>query len=189
VAKNGLALKTPGLEETEEEALMRIQVSIAFQLAYHLGMRAGEAEAVRRDWFLEDEHDGIIKCVIRSREDQDFKPKNKKERRVPVPRKVYDYLMEVGGETYLLSGTPTDRHNTINRELSRVMRGWGWARRQCSHELRKCRCCYWTAQIGLENAHWFAGHSSYEVTTRHYAGQLHYPEPLRINHDLDVLKK
>jgi len=184
--KAGRALRDPIDGEDEKAAALRQQLFLAFLLTYDLGLRAEEAVQCKRSWFRKDDQ-GIHWLGVIHREDEEYDPKT--PRSIPVPALIYADLMELGCAAELLGGSVTARRNLIQRSLAPWMRSLGWTRNKCAHELRKLRGSFWRSKYGLDRAHAWLGHSSYQTTLDYYAQLPDEPEPMAVDDDLEALRK
>jgi integrase len=161
------------------------QLYLAFILCYDLGLRNEEAEESKKSWFDRDQK-GIYWLHIKQRESEGYKPKTSRE--IPVPKKIMDDLLKFGGEEHILAGTMTARHNLLKRELSRWMREFIPTGSKSVYVLRRMRGSFWRLKYGLDRAHDWLGHSSYQVTLRHYAKIPKIDEPQPVDADLAALR-
>ena len=152
------------------EAAQDAQVSAAWCLAYHVGLRASEVAACRRSWF-ERGPDGQWWCVVRDRPEEGFLCKGSRGQ-APVRAEIMARLdaLPIGIDGRWIRGaSPNARTQWVVREFAAWMRVQGWARRECAHELRKVRVELWRRAYGLVVASTWARHSSARVTAEHYA--------------------
>ena len=161
------------------------QLYLAFVLCFDLGLRNEEAQEVCRHWFSKDQK-GIYWLHIKQREAEGYKPKTSRE--IPVPKKVMADLLEFGGDPRILAGTPTARHNLLKRELSKWMRDFIPDGSKSVYVLRRMRGSFWRLKYGLDRAHDWLGHSSYQVTLNHYAKIPKVDEPFPVDQDLEPLR-
>jgi integrase len=157
------------------------ELYVAFLACYDLGLRAGEAAAMRWDWFRAGQRDSVFLDVV-ERESEDFRPKGR-ERSIPIHPDVWAQLNELSnGTPYVLSGpTLRSRHDLVTRKLAGWMRGIGWSTDKwvkCAHELRKLIGSRWFTEIGPTAAQEWLGHVDISTTCRFYATLLKQPDPL-----------
>lgn len=165
-----------------------------FLLAYDLALRAGEAAACEWSWFSErrcERRTGECesqRCVEILRR-ENFTPKWKKERRVPVSDEVWKHLSErrtgVGESKFVVDGgTRHLRELTVKREFSGWLRSIGWSRRtypKAAHELRKLMGSRWFTELGAEVAQAWLGHTNVATTCSFYTALRKQPKPLAMD--------
>ena len=151
-----------------------------FLCCYDLALRAGEAVALRWDWFRKDAS-GITLDVIRR---DDFTPKGK-NRSIPVATEVWKHLQRLKNGDFVIPGrNKTERTRLIKREFAGWMRGIGWDGDRwpkAAHELRKLQGSRWYTELGAEVAQHWLGHSDISTTCRYYAALTRQPKPLPMN--------
>lgn len=169
-ARGGLARERPDLYA-------------AFVLVFDLAMRADEAAAARWSW-IERSGDGWqIRIVDRPAED--WRPKGRGGA-VPVAPGVLAALEAAAGrregDPFILpGGSHGARYELCMQGIADWMRGLGWRRRKCAHELRKLKGSFWRGRAGLDRAHEWLRHSQYQVTLDYYARIPVRDEPQRID--------
>jgi integrase len=162
----------------------------AFLCCYDLALRAGEAVALRKDWFevlpVKDPVTGqiamrrFLKIIRRA----DFKPKWNKERTLPVSEEVWTHLQEIlrSEDPYVLPGGAfTTRDNLVKRQFARWLRKIGWSAREypkAAHELRKLMGSRWFTELGAEVAQEWLGHRNVATTCSFYATLRSQPKAL-----------
>jgi integrase len=159
----------------------------AFILCFDLALRADEAAAARWSWL---EHEDVAgaqrwRLAVVDRPGEDWRPKGRGGA-VPVAPGVLEALeAAVGrrdGDPYILpGGTRTARYDLAMRGLAKWMRGLGWRRRKCAHELRKLKGSFWRARCGLDRAFEWLRHANYQTTVDYYARIPIRDEPERID--------
>lgn len=143
-------------------------IFIACWLAIGYGLRASEIREARKGWFMEIS--GEPWCS------GDVLAKNKKFPRVRAQlgawEKLRPLLDELPADAYVITGTATERTDTVFRRISEWMKTLGWQTEHHVHEFRA-----WAgAQIaensprGLLDAQTFLRHQHYN-TTENYYGQ------------------
>lgn len=155
----------------------------AFLLVYDLAMRANEAAAARWSW-IEQDGPGLVMRII-DRPEEDWKPKGRGGS-VPVAPGVLAALEEAAvrraGDAFILpGGSHGARYELAMQGIADWMRGLGWRRRKCAHELRKLKGSFWRARSGLDRAHEWLRHAQYQVTLDYYARLPTREEPHRID--------
>lgn len=143
---------------------------LILMLARKLGLRAKEIQNVRREWF-EQWPDGVRLAVVER--PGEFKPKGR-ERRVPVPQELYESLMEVAGEDYLIEAPhKTGREDMVNRTTNEWLRTYMPGREKKLHELRKQAGSEHLMQHkDMQMTRDWLGHASITTTEKHYASLL-----------------
>lgn len=155
----------------------------AWLCCYELGLRASEAVALRWDWIIVGRRVGhATDRWVHVCNRPDFRTKGR-EGYVPVPAQVWAALQAFAGGEYVLPGSsPTDRRNLVGREFAAWLRGQGWTETdKCAHELRKLRGSFWRGRYGLEMAHEWLRHSSYQTTLDYYASLPTQDEPMTLD--------
>ena len=147
-----------------------------YLLALSAGLRKTEIASARWNWI--EEADGGR--VIHVQTTDDFRPKSKRDRLVPLEEFVYTELQSiriqrVAGVDYILDGLPSERHDKSFRRFSTWLAGLGWTRKKKAHELRKVFGSYVCDKVGLSAAQDLLGHSSPEITKQYYVGALRIP--------------
>lgn len=147
----------------------------AWLLCYGLGLRAKEAASVEWSWFRAGPAGTVLAIVRRD----GWAPKAS-ERVLPVPANVWAELsaLKVDGVDTVLVGSPTGRIDTVERDLAAWMRGLGWDREHCAHELRAWKGSVWFTELGAEVAREWLGHRDIATTCRFYARLVRQPKPI-----------
>jgi integrase len=146
-------------------------------LGYHLALRAGEMAAARWSWITPagDHHEMHVK----RRPEEGYDPKGYSGW-VPVHAAVYAELQALrrpGDEYILPGGTEGARYDLVQRDFSEWMRGRGWRRRHCAHELRAYAGQRWEKAYGeLVRRDWMR-HSDVKVGRDHYVGNHNVSVP------------
>ncbi|MBM4094124.1 MAG: site-specific integrase [Planctomycetes bacterium] len=141
---------------------------VVWMLGYYLALRAGEIAAARWSWI--EEADGRIEMRICRRPEEGFDPKGYSGW-VPLAPDVYQELLRYRrpDDPYIVpGGNRTNRYQAVVERLSDWMRGQGWRRLHCSHELRAYRGQCWRAAYGLDTARDWLRHAASVTTARHY---------------------
>lgn len=149
----------------------------AWLLGYCLALRAGEMARARWSWI--DRNNGCWEMRICRRPDEGFDPKGY-DGWVPIADDVYSRLIALrrDGDPYILpGGNYTNRHNLITRELADWMRGQGWTRPHCAHELRAYCGNVWRQTYGLDVARDWLRHKSTRTTQDHYTVNHNTSQP------------
>lgn len=160
----------------------------AFLLCFDLALRADEAANARWSWI---EHEDVagrrrLRMAIVNRPGEEWKPKGRGGA-VPVADGVMAALEAAaprGPGPYILPGeTRQARYELAMQGLADWMRGLGWQRRKCAHELRKLKGSFWRARSGLDRAFEWLRHATYQTTVDYYARIPLRDEPHRIDAD------
>jgi len=168
----------------EELPATRPELYQVFLLVYDLGMRAGEAANARWTWI---EKHGKSEYMNIIRRPDEYKPKGR-EGKIRIPACVAADLRRYGSSTpYILPGTAWGRDDLIKRKFAKWMRGMGWTRRECAHELRKLKGSFWQQRYGLDQAYNWLRHKQYQTTLDYYADMPLMPEPYPVDTDMDEL--
>ena len=77
-----------------------------------------------------------------------------------------------GPEEYILTGSDTERGETVFRDISAWMRGLGWATQKTNHEMRRYAGSQVAMKYGLYQCSTWLRHSSVKVTQEHYTHYL-----------------
>ena len=144
-------------------------VWMVWHLANATGMRRKELCAMRWRWFGA----GSVSTPF----EEDFIPKSKREREIPVRPDVEQLARELavthgwpcGPSDYVLPGTKASRAELF-REISVWMKAQGWTRRQKAHELRKIFASVVCEENDAYAAQLVLGHQQI-VTTQRYAAR------------------
>ncbi len=177
-------------QKVKELRLARPTVYLAYKLMLRLGMRNSEAIAATPAW-IEKAHGVVMengKPVLQEMQFMailcrpDFTPKNKMERRVPIPPDVIADLDELillreggGNENpeFLIEGpTATARKDVLERDLNDWVSVFIPDRIKKAYELRKHFGAIVAATQGIYKAQEYLGHSSVTTTESHYASWL-----------------
>jgi integrase len=157
----------------------RPALAAAFLCCHDLALRAGEAAALRWDWFRRA--DGRLYLDLIRRDG--WAPKGS-ERTIPVDEEVWAALQQVGGagEHVVPGSTFRVRYGVIARDLAAWMRALGWSAIEypkAAHELRKLQGSRWFTELGPAVAQEWLGHASVATTCTYYAALSTHPQPLR----------
>lgn len=159
----------------------------ALLLAFGCGLRANECDKARWSWFSKkggEWHIGV-------REEVDFKPKGGTSREIKVPADLCEALAATRNDTglYVIGGPASTDSTTKGGGLYRrpntfrVVNEWlrkhgveaGNKHGKPLHRLRKQFGSEVATRFGLFHAQKLLGHSSPDITTRHYAAQTVLP--------------
>jgi integrase len=132
------------------------------------GLRRRELCAMRWRWF----GPGLVRTPF----EEDFVPKGKRERDIPVRADVEQLAREhaitngwpCGAADRVLPGTPTERDGLF-RSLAAWMKDNGWTRRQKAHELRKVFASLVCEENDAYSAQLVLGHQQITTTQRYAA--------------------
>jgi integrase len=164
------------LEKTKEAAKeLTGEKRKAWLLCYGLGLRAREAASVEWTWFRTTDKGTVLEIIRRP----GWAPKAS-ERCLPVPGNLWADLQALKAEDCptVLAGSPTRRLDTVERDLAEWMRGLGWDREHCAHELRAWKGSVWFTELGAEVAREWLGHRDIATTCRYYARLTRQPKPI-----------
>jgi integrase len=144
-------------------------------LAYGLALRAREVASVEWSWFRSRPAGMVLEIVRRD----GWVPKGS-ERVLMVPANLWAELsaMKREGETTVLAGSPSARLAVVEREFAAWMRGLGWDREHCAHELRAWKGSIWLTELGAEVAREWLGHRNVATTCRYYGRLARQPKPI-----------
>ena len=178
IIKAGLELwEKEEIEETKKrqnKALYRV-----FLLAYALGLRASEMIAAKWNWIRLHDNGRHYIDIIR-RPEEGFIPKGR-EGSIPIGDDVMRHLEEfrADGNPHILGGTSKEyRKELVYRTFATWMRGLGWTRGHCAHELRAYRGHLWRKEYGLDTAHDWLRHVSWQTTLDSYADITNEQAPM-----------
>jgi integrase len=179
------SLYKPTLEAARKLKDSKPHLYMVHLLVYDLGLRANEAACSRWNWI--EHEDGPAgktwRMSVKDRPEEDFHVKGRSGS-VPVPAKVLEHL-QAGhreGDPYIVpGGTNTARRDLIQREYSAWLRKIGWKTQKAAHEMRKLRGCFWRHKYGLDRAHDWLRHSSYQTTLDYYAALPRRNEPASLD--------
>ena len=139
-------------------------------LAAQCGFRLSEAFNARKSWIIGD--------VIKVQATEDWQPKSRQSREVPLPANLKaDILFLSDDGDFILPG-----QNKGNQFLSRRLSEWfnkdgDWPFDKKVHEFRRWAGANVLTQTGsMEAAREFLGHSSVMITEQHYAELLERPK-------------
>ena len=151
-----------------------------------LGLRRLEADRARWSWIREDREG---RHFLEVQATDDFIPKSKESRIIPVESAILDALLEAkADDTYIVPAPPPRQRRTqVRRSMAyrcdqahRVLVAWlqalGVNDSKPCHALRKEFGSYVATNFGLFQAQRLLGHSSPEVTSKYYAGLTELPE-------------
>lgn len=148
---------------------------LLFRLAAECGLRRMEAMMARKNWL--DLYRGQRVIYIQATEE--WLPKGRKERRVPLPEELYHEILALtDGSDYLLpAATKNERKHGVGRRLSLWFDDIGWPFPKKAHELRR----WFGAQVATQTGSLFAaqrllGHSRVETTDQYYSDLVSVPE-------------
>jgi integrase len=130
------------------------------------GLRASEIVAARRDWL-----DGT-KLYVGGKE---FVAKSRKWRVVELPQQVVDALLMSEDPVFLVG--PNGRQ-FVRRVMPGILQKLGFPADKPLHSLRKLAGSHVYTELGPRQARDFLGHSSQQVTDRHYARSLDAPKAI-----------
>ena len=137
-------------------------------LTYEFGLRRGEVEHCKLGWFSEQSD----KVYMSVQETDGWKPKNTEKRVIPVSKEVYNEMLAIREK-----GNPTDDYMSSAGVLwwKRFGNVNAWLKKQgvvSPHPIQSMRkeCGSRIAQeSGIYQAQLVLGHSSPDVTAKHYA--------------------
>ena len=159
----------PNLKESDPAAYL------LFRLAAGCGLRMQEAMQARKEWItkLGD------RLVIHVQATDDWVPKGRKDRRVPLPEDIYADLLTMSDDSeYVVpAATANERSKGVSRRLSKWFNDLGWPFEKKAHELRK----WFGAQVATQTKSLFAaqrllGHASAKTTDNYYADLVDMPD-------------
>lgn len=159
----------------------------AFLLCYYFAMRRREAEHAKKSWLRPAQNnDRTIYWMDIGKDD--FMPKGKRYRSVPVGESVGRELMSVWATDgdYILSGhTPTARRELVHRKLCAWLRKVGWSRAEWPRPVKELRAMmgaewYSNRRIGPQWCREYLGHRDLKTTLDHYAYLNTHPDPIEI---------
>lgn len=145
---------------------------VAHLLFSRLGMRNGEIKAARRCWI--ERTPAGAKMAIIYRPEENFKPKKKTERRVPIgPRtlEILDslFMQSPDGDFLVHAENKTERAKVVDRRHSAWAGQWIKERSKVSYELRRyAGSLVFTKTRSLAHVQQFLGHSDVQTTTQWY---------------------
>ena len=109
----------------------------------------------------------------------DWVPKGRKDRRVPLPEDIYADLLTMSDDSeYVVpAATANERSKGVSRRLSKWFNDLGWPFEKKAHELRK----WFGAQVATQTKSLFAaqrllGHASAKTTDNYYADLVDMPD-------------
>ena len=145
-------------------ALQPIRVDPAVALASSCGLRAGEIANARWSW--------IEGSMIRVQATDEWSPKDKAERSIPIPAHIAAKIDSVRTGDRLIAG----RMPYVSERVMDWARYLGWDRDKFLHELRKWFGAQVATQAGLYAAQKLLGHSSPDLTASYYADLVDIPQ-------------
>jgi len=185
----------PELRESDPAAYL------LFQLAAGLGLRRGEAMQARKSWITE--LDGTRVLYVQPTED--WLPKGRKERKVPLPDSVYQEILLLSDDSEYIVPASTRRYWTpaytnkagtvvkgawrekqlVNHDnerkygVSRRLNLWfvdlGWPFAKKIHKVRAWYGAHVSTQHGLFAAQRLLGHADPQTTNQYYADLVEIP--------------
>jgi integrase len=136
----------------------------AVALASSCGLRAGEIAHARWSW--------IEGSMIRVQATDEWSPKDKAERSIPIPAHIAARIDSVRTGDRLIAG----RMAYVSERVMDWARFLGWDRDKFLHELRKWFGAQVATQAGLYAAQKLLGHSSPDLTASYYADLVDIPQ-------------
>jgi integrase len=162
---------------------------LTYLMMLRLGMRNSEVECVRRSWIErktawvlgadgKPAEERLAFMAITERPGWDG-PKNGTNRRVPIAPDVLAAIEELGGEDYLLDGTPFEREEITHRDVCDFVRRFlpsmaddaEGGRVKAAYELRKHFGALVASTQGLDRAAEYLGDRR-DTVERHYHAWL-----------------
>lgn len=146
---------------------------VAHLLFSRLGMRNGEIKAARRAWIARDEHGGGKLGVI-YRPEENFKPKARTERWIPIAPGVLAEIDRFAGASpdgdFIVPATnKTERARIVDRRHSQWAGQWIRDRSKVSYELRRyAGSLVFKKTRSLAHVQKFLGHADLKTTTDWY---------------------
>ncbi|HEY0967644.1 MAG TPA: hypothetical protein VGD88_09660 [Opitutaceae bacterium] len=140
----------------------------AYLLARYGGLRAGEIVAARRDWL-----DGE-KLYIGGKTDE-FNTKSRRWRVVALPPRVAE-LLTLSDDPVFLVGP--NRVRTVRVGLPAYLKDMGFPKTKPLHSIRRQFGSEVYTQFGPRQARDALGHSTQQITDRHYCRSLDAPKAL-----------
>ena len=159
---------------------------LAFNMAYELGLRPGEALHAKWTWFKQRKN-GDVEVTVRGDllkigeegwEGPKHSTTERPGRTIAIKREVFNDILPFFNsddpDGYVIPlPTQTARYALTEIELNDFMRRLGWTKEngfiKASYELRKLRGSDYYAKLGAEQAKNFLGHSSVVTTEKFYA--------------------
>lgn len=190
--RNGFSMPAPDLLKKIAAALPALKQAdpnayLIYLLSFITGLRAGELSRARQHW-IEDHvatKDGATTTttLLRLQTEDDFRPKSKQERLVPLSDAIHAEIKELmipvlpgsGTPDYILRGTKTERCDQSFRRFNAWLINLGWDRLKKAHEFRKMFGSHVAHQAGLLAARNMLGHAQQATTDRYYVGQVDVP--------------
>jgi integrase len=165
------------------------EAALLLLLELGLGLRRHEADKAEWAWFSTD---ASGRHFLEVRETLYFKPKSRERRVIPVESVLFDAIQATRTQVspFIVPGRLPKRYEQGEKQPKgvvyrcdlhhRVLAAWlrkqGIADNHPCHTLRKEFGSYVASSFGLFAAQRLLGHSSPEVTSRHYAGLVELPE-------------
>lgn len=159
----------------------------AFLCAIGLGLRRKEIVYAQYTWFKhvplplpETMHGPPMHRIIMTVEiNEEFAPKGREERRVPVEQHIHNELMAlhiaaINTPEYILEGSKSQRYQTFRR-LNKWLFDLGWTTRKKTHQLRKLYGAMVATQHGIYAAQKLLGHKDPRLTSDTYADLVTLP--------------
>jgi integrase len=159
-------------------------------LVFDLALRASEAAAARWSWIERvDGRDGKIswRLDVRDRPEDNFFVKGSSGH-IPIPAKVLEHLQAFrrDDDPFILpGGFDTPRLNLVMRDYATWLRGQGWETQKAAHEMRKLKGSFWRHSYGLDRAHAWLRHASYQTTIDYYAQLPGREEPASLDDNME----
>lgn len=144
-----------------------------YWLMRRAGLRNGEVEELRGEWFVELDGGTWLELITRPY----WKPKGS-QGRVPIARDLFDNLREVLGELrpgpdgHVLVGCQHARYRGAYIEVNTFIKRFIKGRRKLAYNLRKQYGSEMTRRYGIETASTLLRHSNIAVTWDHYTDDL-----------------
>jgi integrase len=137
-------------------------------LAIGFAFRASEIGCTKVGWF--QSIGGSVWAVL------DKRTKNKSFPRIKCQlgawAKIAPWLANRKADEYVLTGSPTERTETVFRRITALFKQLGWQTTHHLHELRAWSGCQVAIAFGLREAQVHMRHANYQTTERHYGHYL-----------------
>jgi integrase len=145
---------------------------VAHLLFSRFGMRNGEIKAARCGWILRTP--AGAKLGVTYRPEENFKPKKKTERWIPIAPSVLAaidrlFVMSPDGDFLVPAANKTERAAIVDRRHSKWAGQWIKDRSKVSYELRRyAGSLVFTKTNSLAHVQQFLGHADMKTTTEWY---------------------